>query len=399
VLIPELLALARQGLTLGVVGLRWASWPELERAQPDAPRLLAYPAGIPSEEEVEAVRAARVDLAFTTLAGTNDLRWTDLLRLRSIPIDSQSSLEAFRTRLAMSSPRWNRLGGWVEPATAEERRFVRVARARRRRLRFVHRPLDAVLTASLWPRRPFFGTLRAAARWRSSNHERLRNLSCLAMRTVPPLERWLQGALLDSAHLPFPVEGIELEGYGSAATVFRLELGRGRPPHVLKVYRWTLGQPATLLLQVARRQRARYEQLRLWFGESVLRTHFLLLRGPLRGLPVSASLQERIEPSSDLLAPADEALLRTLRSEAGLAPEFAAFARRVLAVREQGYFPDVLGPGNLLLVRNGAGARIRLIDCDGLYDLRCRCPGLPHEWLDASARRFERLLSALEGRL
>ena len=411
-LAPELLALAAKGLTLGVSGVGPAergaraagaelarALAALERGQTDAPRVVAYAGPSPGEDEVEAVRRARADLAFTTLPGALDLRWADPVHLRSTAIDAGAPLDSFRAQLVASSPRWRRLGGLVAPAGPEERRFRRAARAQRTRMRCVYRPLDALLAAGARPRPPFLATLRASLRWRASNHERLRNLASLSLRAAPPLERWLQDALLDTTRLPFSIERLELMAHGSAATVFRLELGRGRPPHVLKVYRWTLGQSSAGLLQMGCRQRARYRHLRRWFGETVLRTHFLVLAGPLRAFPVAATLQELLEDSRDLLAPGDEELLRYLRFRPGLAAEFGTFARRVLEVRAQGFFPDLLGPGNLLLAERGARASIRLIDCDGLYDLRCRVPGLPRARLDAAARRLELLALQLEQHL
>lgn len=389
---PEdgLRVLARQGVALGLSALErrargHAAWVDelrralldLERCEPGTPRLYACPDGRPGQEGVELLRAAGIELAITTLAGANDLRHADPLHLRSIPVDGAVPSRSGR--------------GTAEPLTPEERGRARTLRARRRRLRFVVRPQDAILTAGVRPRPPLLVVLRALAR-RSSHYERLRNLADLATRPLPALERRLRRALLDPSRLPFRASGVELAGHGTAATVYRLLGVPGRLPLVLKVYRWTAGQPAAQLVQMTRRHRARHELLRGALGESVLPAHFLVLHGPLRALPVAACLQELVEGSTDLLAHSDAELLHLLASRPELRAGFIVFARRLLALRARGFFPDLLGAGNLVLAE--PGARIRLLDY-GLHDLRCRAPGRPDQALEASARRFESLLRAL----
>ena len=400
----ELCALARQGVALGLsaIGRTHAertahirdlrrSLLDLERVEPGMPRLYAYADGRPDEEEVELVRLAGIELAFTALEGSNDLLEADPMRLRSIRVDGAAVLDVFRAPLE-SGPTWNRARDAVEPLTPEERDASRTLRARRHRLRFVVRLQDAVLTAGARPRPPFLSTLRALTR-RSSHYERLRNLVDLATRPVPALERRLRRTLIDTTRLPFSVHGVELAGHGTAATVFRLLGEPGQAPHVLKVYRSTVGQPREQLVQMARRHRARHELLRQWLGENVLRAHFLVLDGPLRALPVAACLQQRVEGATDLLARTDGELLRLAASRPELRAEFVGFARRVLELRARGFFPDLLGAGNLVLVE--PGARIRLLDY-GLFDLRSSSPGQPVEALRACAQRFESLLRELD---
>jgi len=393
----ELRTLARQGVVLGLAGrehprvgraehvreLRRTLF-ELERAEPGMPRLYAYPGGNPDDEEVECVRAAGFELAVTTLSGTNDLGRTDPLRLRSIRVGLLPREDARVPALGSTAP--------DRPSSAE-RESSRAIRVRRLRLRFVARLQDALLTAGVRPRPALLATLRALTR-RSSNYERLRRLVDVATRPAPALERRFRRALLDTTRLPFAVSGVELAGHGTAATVFRM---LGEPVgtrFVLKVYRWTLGQPRAELVQMARRHRARYEVLRRWLGESVLRAHFLVLDGPLRALPVAACLQERVEGATDLLSRTDGELLALLASRPELRIELVAFARRLRELRAQGFLPDLLGAGNLVLVE--PGARIRLLDY-GLYDLRFASPGEPIEALGTRARRFETLLASSAG--
>jgi hypothetical protein len=411
----ELRELARQGVALGLAGERTGAGHadrvrelrralgELGRGEPLMPRLYAYAGGRQDgheddgdedDAEVERVRAAGFELAFTARAGANDLGRVDPLRLRSIQVDGAAPLEAFRALLELGSPERSRPGDPVEPLTPGELRSARAFRARRLRLRFVERTQDAVLSAGARPRPPLLATLRALTR-RSSHYERLRNLVDLTTRPVPALERRLRRALVDTTRLPLAVSGVELAGHGTAATVFRLLGEPDGARHVLKAYRWTLGQPAAELVRMSRRHRARHGLLRQALGESVLAAHFLVLAGPLRALPVAACLQERVDGASDLLARTDEELLRLCSSRPELGAELAAFARRVLTLRARGFFPDLLGAGNLVLVERADGPRIRLIDY-GIYDLRSSAPGEPVAALRACERRLERLVRALE---
>src|SRR5262249_14279639 len=129
--------------------------------------------------------------------------------------------------------------------------------------------------------------------------------------------------------------------------------------------------------------------------ECVLPAEFLVLNGPLRGLPAAACLQPWLERSTDLLARSDDEILRIASERPGLRAALADFARRALDLRARGWFPDLPGRGTLLLVEpEGA---LRLVDY-GLFDLRARTPGRPDTALEAMARRLEQLLRELEAR-
>jgi len=396
----ELERLAREGVALGVqVGAEepfTSALERLERLQRGVPRLVWYAGAPPGVARVEAARAAGVELAFQAVPGANDLRRADRLRLRAIELEPAATLEVVRARLARCAPGAPRAVRLAPPATADELRAARALRRSSARLRFVLRPLDALLTAGLAPRPGVPAALRALVRPRSAHYERLRSLAWLVLGPVPALERRVLRALLDTRALPFRVTGVERLGYGTAATVFGLQGPGAVSAHVLKVYRWTLARTAAQQAQAARRHRARYELLRGWLGAHVLRTHYLVLHGPLGAHPALACLQERIAGATDLLALGDAELAARLRVEPALAREFVAFAQRVRAVRAQGFFPDLLGPGNLLLVPPGGAARLRLIDY-GLFDLRCGTAHLPRAALDAAEARLARLARELDG--
>ena len=396
---PAWRALAEQGVALGLRGTGRTSAAELrafqvhlERAQPGAPRLLAYGPAQPGADEVAAARAARVELAFTEVPGATDLRGTDPLRLPRLAVGPRDSAAELAARLESARLLCDEGG-------------ERARRAAHRRRRVRRRAEDAALTAALRPR-PAGDALRALFWPRSSNHERVRNAVSLAAAPLPALARGVRRALLDASRLPFlpglpglpgatgtRAGELELLGHGSAATVFGLEARGG---WALKVYRSTLGAPGALLLQMARRHRARHGFLAAWFGECVLPAHFLVLHAPLRGLAVAACLQRRVEGAHDLLALSDAELLAYLRARPRLGAAFGRFARRTLELRARGFFPDVLGPGNLLALDPDGRAELVLIDY-GLFDLRTRGHHPPAARLEACVRRFEGLAAQLAG--
>lgn len=393
-------ALVEEGLVLGLRaggsgpsgdgegGAERAALAALQRVFPGSPRVLAHPEATGGAGRIALLRAIGFELGITRQAGGNDLRRRDPLRLRSLLVAPGETPETLGVRLASLDR------GAAEPPTREEHQAERARRAARRRLRFLARPLDAVLTATTRPRVPLLVALRVLPR-RAANYERLRGLLELVLRPLPPLERGLRRALLDARSLALHTRGLELLGHGTAATVFRLLGEDGRSTHVLKVYRWTLGQPANELLRMARRHLARYRLLHEGLGDCLLRTHFLVLNGPLRGLPVAACLQEHVGESFDLLAHTEPEILAYVRTRPGLRSAFLAFVQRLHAFHARGYFPDLLGPANLLVVERAGQASLRLIDY-GLFDLRCDAPRQPREAVRASLARFERLRAALE---
>jgi peptidoglycan/xylan/chitin deacetylase (PgdA/CDA1 family) len=67
------------------------------------PRALAYPSGSHGGSAVEAARQARMELAFTTDRGGNDLRRADRLRLRRINVGARASTPLVRAQLAWAA--------------------------------------------------------------------------------------------------------------------------------------------------------------------------------------------------------------------------------------------------------------------------------------------------------
>ena len=409
----ELRTLAAEGLAVGAhtrthprldrIGLDRAreevigSVRDLERELPGEPRIFAYPDGRFSDEIVRAARASGVELAFTTRRGSNDLVRSDRLRLRRVHVDSRDSVAVLRAKLAFASPRWSAVQRAIDPPNRDERAAERANRAERKRVKLVYRPLDAALTSALRPRSTL-AALRGLARRRASHYERIGHLARLCT-PGETLETRLQRALLDSAHLPFGAARVELLGYGSGTTVFRLHAAPGSPlaatPRVLKVYRRSLGCRTERLLHLTRRYRQRYASLREWFGELVLPAEFVVLHGPLRGRPAVACIQELLPQANlDLLGRSDAQVLELLHTRRDLARQFERFVRRALEWRARGFFPDLVGAGNLRVLELPAGDQLRLIDY-GAFDLRTASARIPRAALEAIAARLGALASQL----
>jgi peptidoglycan/xylan/chitin deacetylase (PgdA/CDA1 family) len=421
----ELRALAREGVSLGAhtrshprldrIDLERArdeivgSVQDLAREIPGMPRLFAYPDGRFSDEIVEIVRAAGVELAFTTRHGSNDLGRCDRLRLRRFHVDARDSPGIFRAKIVYSSPRWNGARRLLDPRTEGERESERAARSEGLRSRLFYRSLDAALTAGLRPGRGALETLRRASSPKSSHYERLGALVQLVTwrrGQATAIGSRVQHLLLRPERLPLRDRRVELLGFGSGTTVFALarpENGHGPAgagARVLKIYRRTLGRGAGALWQAARRYRWRYEQLRAWFGQLVQPAEFLVLHAPLLSSPAVGCLQAKLgQGAGELEDPfelADEELLRRLRAAPELGRQFTGFSRTALALFARGVFPDLLGRGNLLIVPGEGGVSLRLIDY-GIFDLKNPpAPGVPAR-VERQVRRLEALLAQLDG--
>lgn len=81
---------------------------DIERESGAVLPIFAYPDGRFSDEVVEAVKCAGIDMAFTTIRGSNDIKHTDKLRLRRINIGPRATLPVLRAWLlhATLSPNW-----------------------------------------------------------------------------------------------------------------------------------------------------------------------------------------------------------------------------------------------------------------------------------------------------
>jgi len=261
------------------------------------------------------------------------------------------------------------------------------------RTRFLYKPLDAVLASSVLPAKQRGGYLRDILARRSSRYDRVRSLVALVDTILPGSRKWAVRRLLRPSLLPFATCGIEVIGAGSGSTVFLLEAGGVRM--VLKAYRKTLGASADRLLEFAAFYKGKYDTVSTWYRGPypiVLPAAFVVLHSPLLGQPAVACLQPYLEEEKrDVIGDLQEGLPRLLEEDSRLRDQFHFFARRTLEIRaERGSCVDLLGPGNLLIAREGGIRTLRLIDY-GILDL----PSLKNSLPDTSAR-IDEVLSRLE---
>lgn len=139
--------------------------------------------------------------------------------------------------------------------------------------------------------------------------------------------------------------------------------------------------------------RDRYEMVARWYADSslVVPTSFVILRGPLLGLPAVACLQPRIAGElADFFAHhSDRQLVNLLRLHPALQAQFCNFVTRTLSVaREQSMCVDLVGRDNLLLVATRDGMRLQLIDFGvfNLHRLQMNAPALYSEAGERLAR-------------
>ncbi|HEU5173888.1 MAG TPA: hypothetical protein VFT96_03965 [Gemmatimonadaceae bacterium] len=257
--------------------------------------------------------------------------------------------------------------------------------------RFVYRAADAAMTSRL-PR------TRAAAipRARSSNYERMQNVVASASTRMPRLMGFVSRWMERHEDLPVKVSHVELLSFGTGATVFLLHCPQpagGDSAMVLKILRRSLGRRIHVLVRQAEEFRDRYEMVARWYADSslIVPTTFVILRGPLLGLPAVACLQPLVsgELADFFEDHSDGQLINALRRHPALQAQFCNFVTRTLSiVREQSMCVDFVGRDNLLLVATRDGMRLQLIDFGvfHLHQLQMNSPALYSEAGDRLAR-------------
>lgn len=237
--------------------------------------------------------------------------------------------------------------------------------------RYVYKAFDAVLTA-----RVAAGGERSARRVTVSNYRLVHLAVSAATRHAPAamqrVARWLERY----EHLPLGTSAASLLSYGTGVTVFLLRGvagGASEPPLVLKVMRRSLGQRLHVLLAQMEEYRTRYRMVARWYDgcDLIVPLQFLILRGPLLGLPAVAAVQPFIDGERwDLFDYGSDAQLVALfRTHPSLRDQFCRFASRTAAmVAETSRCVDFVGKDNLLLVNTPDGPRLQLIDF-GVLDL------------------------------
>ncbi|MHC4415222.1 MAG: hypothetical protein ACYS0G_08060 [Planctomycetota bacterium] len=240
------------------------------------------------------------------------------------------------------------------------------------RSRLLYRSLDAVVTASLRPRRELAAHLRSVLSPRSSNYDRVGSLVNALDVIAPGIARRASNLIRRPIQLPFCAQSIEPLAYGSGATVFLVEGGPRR--RVLKIYRQSLGAGGQRLGALVTMYRGKYETIRSWYEglpNLVWPAEFLVVPGPILGRPAVACVQDYIgEDARDFFRGfSDGELAAVLGASDELRRQFLLFAGRTLDVyRSRRLCADFLGEKNLAIVDNGGGCRLRLIDY-GVFDL------------------------------
>lgn len=184
-------------------------------------------------------------------------------------------------------------------------------------------------------------------------------------RVVPGVARVWQNVTLRGARLPVEGGALDVLDHGSGETVYTLETPRG--PLVCKVQRASLGRPLPELIALAAHRRRGYQSVvRSYAGieEVFPRAHFLVVQGPLFGVPAVLSLQEYVGGQKlDLLHDLDdESVSGLLEAHPGLRDQVRLFLARTLEAWERGEWIVDLGRGNLLVADGPGGPRLVYLD-------------------------------------
>ncbi len=368
---------------------------DLRRELGEVPPVFCYPGGWYGPAVLGVLREAGITVAFTTRRGTNDLSTDDPLRLRRINVSRAAGLPVLRARLAHSSVHLNRWRRFFDPQPAcnGHRSGVASTLGETARRRLLYKPLDAVVTASLRPRRGFAASLRSMLTPRSSNYDRMGSLINLLDAMVPGTARRATELVCRRMDPPFDAERIELLAYGSGTTVFLAEGSSGS--RVLKIYRKSLGASARRLPGLVEEFRQRYDVIRSWYDGLpglVWPGEFIVLRGPILGRPAVACVQDYIddETTDFFRGFSNGELAAVLGGSRVLRRQFLLFAERTLDIyRSQRCCPDFLGENNLSIVGSGGDRRLCLIDY-GMFDLAAT-DGRTPETLDRIEGGLERI--------
>jgi len=265
----------------------------------------------------------------------------------------------------------------------------------------LYKALDAVLTSSLAPKRAPFGYVRSILTT-SSYYEKVRAITNLFNRLIPPTGRYLSQSLYRPTHLPFVCNTVELLAYGSGATVFLLKSLDSSNVVVLKIYRRSLGLRSDRLPKLVNHFRDRYQTILSWYAdcEIVLPIAFLILHAPLLRCNALACVQPFINTKHSGFFEdfSDDELVSMFMNDASLKKQFTVFADRTLTIlEEKGLCIDLVGTRNLLLMKGNANAKIRLIDF-GIIDVaekRCNSAAA-YQRLNERIDRLKLLLSRIE---
>jgi hypothetical protein len=172
--------------------------------------------------------------------------------------------------------------------------------------------------------------------------------------------------MFKNSRFPWKPGATQLIAFGSGAAVFKVVWKSGA--NALRIYRKSLGKPASGLLETAEYYRKNYETVLAWYGGSwdlVLPMEFLVLQGmPLIG-PVAASLQPYIQVEKrDIFEDfSDTDFLDLMRANPFMRDQFLFFVRQTVCQwDDRKICYDFVGKENLVLVKQDDGYRLKILD-------------------------------------
>ena len=231
---------------------------------------------------------------------------------------------------------------------------------------FFSKVFYAVMISPLQPKQSAFGQLKSALSFKSPSFARTMSTVNLVNRIVPGMTSRLSDWMFRNNHFPWETINIQLIAFGTGAAVFKLDWKSGAK--VLRLYRKSLGNPASGLLRMAEYYKKNYETVLAWYGGSmdlVLPMEFLVLQGlPLIG-PVAASLQPYIRAEkSDILEDfSDNDFVKLMEANPFLRAQFLFFAEQTVCQWDEGKICyDFLGRENLMLVKQDGQYRLKIVD-------------------------------------
>lgn len=188
----------------------------------------------------------------------------------------------------------------------------------------------------------------------------------LVDRIIPGIASRLSYWMFRNNRFPWESGNIQLIAFGSGAAVFKLNWKSG--VKALRMYRKSIGKSASGLLRTAEYYKKNYETVLAWYGGSfdlVLPMEFLVLQGlPLVG-PIAASLQPYVQAEKyDIFEDfSDTDFVDLMQANPFLHDQFLFFAEQTLRQWDEGKICyDFVGRENLMLVKQGGGYRLKIVD-------------------------------------
>ena len=185
-------------------------------------------------------------------------------------------------------------------------------------------------------------------------------------KVIPGIASRLSHWMFRNNYFPWVPVDLQLIAFGTAAAVFKVNWKND--VKVLRVYKRSLGKSAPGILEMAEYYRQNYETLLHWYGgpmDLVLPMEFLVLQGlPLVG-PVAASLQPYVQvEKQDIFEEfSDSGFVKLMEANPFMRDQFLFFAEQTLCQwEERKICYDFVGKQNLVLVRQGGGYRLKIVD-------------------------------------